>query len=280
MLIRFFISLLFVSLLACGGSATKNEVSAQPAPAVDHFQDMQGCFLLYNMKTNQFEKVIGEENCKTAYPASSTFKPPIAVMAFDSGALKDENQVLKWDGKKGDREELNRDHNAKTWMRDSIVWFSQRLTVKMGLRKVQKYLDAFDYGNKDMKGGIKQAWLVSAGSSGPALKITGYQQIEWMKKLWTNALPVSLRAQKLTQEIMFLETSPSGFEFSGKTGSNFFDPERRHHLGWFISHLKKGEQEYLTVANFRDLKPYAGPGFGGPRAKAITKAILAEQGLW
>ncbi len=254
---------------------------ADPArEAAKYFSGQEGCFLLYNVKSKAFDRVIGDENCKKEYPACSTFKVPLAVMAFDAKALKDENVVLKWDGKKDDREVANHDHNAKTWMSDSIVWFSQRLTKKMGAPKVQKYLDGFNYGNRDLKGGLSQAWLVRPSSNGPALKITAYDQVEFMKKLWADQLPASPRAMKLARELTFLETSPKGFQVNGKTGSNFYDDAKKVNFGWFVAHLQKGDQELIAVANYRDLAPVTEVGYGGPRAKEIVKKILSDEDLW
>lgn len=274
---KIFLFLSISALVSCGSSEKQVQPHAQP---VNYFGSMNGCFLLFNVKTNQFEKVIGEQRCREQLPACSTFKVPLAAMAFDSGVLKDENTVFKWNGKKDIREESNRDHNAKTWMRDSIVWYSQRITPKMGKKKFQNYLDQFNYGNKDLNGGITQAWLVSPASSGPALKISGYEQIDFMKKLWTNQLPVSPRSMQLTRDITFIETSPNGFQLHGKTGSNFYDKERKIHLGWFISHLQKGDQEYIVVTNLSDLGPTEAKGYGGMRARELTKKILADNSLW
>lgn len=267
-------ALLLATLLA---SCTTESKKIEP----QYFPNTEACFLLYNVKTQQFEKTINPERCKTRYPAASTFKVPLAVMAFDARILKDENQTLKWDGKKDEfREVANQDHNARTWMKESIVWFSQRITPRLGRKKLQKYLDGFDYGNQDLSAGLTLAWLVRPNGDAPALKISAYEQIEFMKKLWTNRLPASERAQKLTREITYLETSPNGFQLNGKTGSNFYNDDRKIHFGWFVAHLQKGDQEYITAANFTDLAPYAGEGFGGPRAKSETKRILADLGLW
>ncbi len=259
--------------------------STPPGPdpakgAVKYFSGQEGCFLLYNVKTKAFDKIIGDENCKKEYSPCSTFKVPLAVMAFDAKALKDENVVLKWDGKKDEREVANRDHNAKTWMSDSIVWFSQRLTKKLGVKKVQGYLDGFNYGNRDLRAGITEAWLVRPSSNGPALKITAYDQVEFMKKLWADQLPASPRAMKVARELTFLETSPKGFQLNGKTGSNFFDENKKVNLGWFIAHLQKGDQEYIAVANYRDLAPVEAVGYGGPRTKEIVKQILSDEQRW
>jgi beta-lactamase class D len=236
------------------------------------------------MKKKVFDKVIGEDHCRERLVACSTFKIPLAVMAFDLGVLKDENQTLKWDGKKGFLESHNHDHTAKTWIRDSVVWFSQRLTPQIGKEKIEKYLHAFHYGNEDLSGGLTDAWLISPGDKAPALKISAYEQVEFMKNLWMDRLPVSKRAMQITREISFLETSPQGFKLSGKTGSNYYDhnsgKDKRVGLGWFISHLEKGDNEYIAVANFSDLVPVDAKKYGGLRAKQIVKDILLNEGLW
>ncbi len=282
-----FAAVLFtLALIGCAhkDAKTSNLTSAKPALPESLqksvFAESRGCFLLYDMKSDAFIKVVGEEICRERFVASSTFKVPLAVMAFDSGALRDEKQILKWDGKKESRPEVNRDHDAQTWMRDSVVWFSKRLTPKIGLAKIQKYLRDFKYGNEDMTGGLREAWLVSPGLPDPALRISAYEQVEFLKSLWRDQLPVSKRAMQLTREITYLETSPQGYRLNGKTGSNFFDREHTKHLGWFVGHIEKDGREYLVATVFSDLDPSIEPGFGGPRAKMMTKQWLASENLW
>jgi beta-lactamase class D len=272
---------LLVLVSACVGSSKKTEMTNSDQ---DYFAGAKGCFLLYDMKSKSFKKVIGEENCRERFVACSTFKVPLSVMAFDSGVLKDESQVLKWNGEKGFLKSHDQDHNAKTWMRDSVVWFSQRLTPQLGREKVQQYLHDFKYGNEDFSGDITHAWLVSPGDNDPAVKISAYEQVEFMKNLWTDNLPVSKRATRITRDLTFLETSPHGFKLNGKTGSNYYDhdyqKEKRLGFGWFVSHLEKGDQEYIAVANLSDLTPTDQKQYGGLRAKQITKKILMDEGLW
>ncbi|WP_413568448.1 penicillin-binding transpeptidase domain-containing protein [Bdellovibrio sp. HCB117] len=270
------LSLILAAFVMTACSATSKN-SSEKTNQENFFANQKGCFLLYNMKTGMYDKVIGDEECKTRYPACSTFKVPLAVMAFDAKVLKDENQVLKWDGRKDIRPEVNKDHNAKTWMSDSVVWFSQRITPKLGKKKFQTYLNDFDYGNKDISSGITTAWLNPPQKKG--LQIMAYEQVDFMKKLWTNQLPASERSMELTREITYLETSPNGFKLNGKTGSNFYDKERKVNFGWFIAHVQKDDQEYIAVTNMSDLAPTEA-GYGGPRAKQITKDILKSEGLW
>lgn len=270
--------LIFVFLsLGCAGSAPRPASTEAP---VDPFAGAQGCFLLYDLKNDKFEKIVNEENCRERLPACSTFKVPLAVIAFEEGVLKDENTILKWDGKKDARPEVNRDHDAKSWMSESVVWFSQHLTPKIGESRMKKYLSDFQYGNQDLSEGLTRAWLVSPAEKDKGLRISGFEQVEFMKKLWNEDLPVSKRSQRLARELTFLETSPSGALLHGKTGSNYYDSERKVRLGWFVAHVEKDDREFIAVTRFSDTLPTDEPLYGGAKAKQITKKILESSGLW
>jgi beta-lactamase class D len=245
-----------------------------------YFPQKSSCFLLYNMKTRSFEKQINPENCKLQFPACSTFKVPLAVMAFDAKMLKNEKETLRWDGVNRELEPWNHDQNAQTWMKESVVWFSQRLTPKISERRLKKYLKKFNYGNQNLSGGITEAWLMAPNSLGTPLAISAYEQVDFMRKLWSDELPASRRSQRLTRDITYLETSPKGFKLNGKTGSNFYDKKNNIRLGWFIAHLEGHGKEYIAVTNFSDLKPSAEKEWGGLKSKEITKAILNDLGLW
>lgn len=260
-----------IILVSCGTKIRK----ADPHPDVFAADQLRGCFLLFNVKTQTLEKKIGTI-CDERFTASSTFKVPLAVMAFDSGALKDEKEVLKWDGRKRMLDVWNKDQNAETWMKASVVWFSQRLTPKIGMEKLQKYLDSFNYGNKNIQAGLIDAWLLPTNKPEAALSISPVEQLEFMKKLWSKTLPASARSQELTQKIMYLEELSSGYSMSGKTGSNFFDEKKFYQLGWFVGRFEKAGQEYLTVTAIADLVPYREKQFGGMRAKEFTKILFAE----
>lgn len=267
---KLFCLFLIILLVACASKKTEERTP---------FVDIKGCFLLYNVKTGVYEKEVGD-TCKVRYPACSSFKVPLAVMAFDSGVLKDEKQTFKWDGRKRMLQQWNKNHNAETWMKDSVVWFSQRITPRLGKKKFQAYLDNFEYGNKDISTGITEAWLNNPDDPKGSLAITAYEQTEFMKKLWKNELPASTRSMELARKITFLETSPNGFRLNGKTGSNFYDKDRKLQFGWFISHIENGDKEYIAVTNISDIKPVNTQLFGGQRAKAITLIMLKNSGLW
>ncbi len=243
-------------------------------------KDTAGCFLLYNLKTDSFDAEVGE-TCKLRLPACSTFKVPLAVIAFDSKVLRDANQTLLWDGKPRMLEVWNRDQNARSWMQHSVVWVSQALTPQLGQDRIESYLRSFKYGNASLSSGLQDAWLHPPNNPGGNLELSAYEQVDFLKRLWTDRLSVSAEAMRMTREIMYAATSSGGWQLSGKTGSNFYAEGRSYQLGWFVAHLKRKGEEYIVVANLSDRKAFTGVGgFGGPRAKELTLRFLKERNLW
>lgn len=265
---------------------TQKSESTAPVAISTYFESWNGCFLLYDLKKNKWDEVYNQERCEERHAPCSTFKVPLALMGFETGVLKDESTLFKWDGKQRSIPAWNQDHTAATWMSNSVVWYSQLLTPQMGRKKIQSFINKFDYGNKDFSGGLKDAWLTPApimdqDPTKSSIKISGYEQIEFLKKLWTEKLPVSQRSMELTQKIMFLETSPKGFTLQGKTGTGYTGPGYKQRLGWFIAHIEGNGQEYLAVVNLNDLPNKPGPdGFASSHAKEIMKKVLVSKGLF
>ncbi|WP_374029356.1 penicillin-binding transpeptidase domain-containing protein [Bdellovibrio bacteriovorus] len=258
------------------GSATASELSLK-------FLGMDGCALLYDMNKKVWLEEFNPERCKRRHAPCSTFKVPLAVMAFDSGTLKDASTLFKWDKVPRSLDVWNQDHTAQSWMTNSVVWYSQEITKRMGRKKVQEYLTKFDYGNKDFSGGLQDAWLTPAPFSKnvkTSVLISAYEQISFLEKLWNQQLPVSEHAMKTTKEILLLETSPSGAKLYGKTGSGYVDFKQNKRLGWFIAVVEKGSERYLGVVTYNDLDPQKEPAFASGPAKKILKEILAEKGLF
>lgn len=266
----FFLTLL-LSLTSC---ATKKT-----------FPEKDVCYLLYDLKKEKFEEVINEKRCHERFPAASTFKVALSVMAFDSGIFKDETYpVFRANGKKFTIEAWNKDQTPVSWMRDSTVWLSQEITPKITMDKIMQYLNDFQYGNQDMTAGLKYSWLTPAPfihePMQNSLKISGFEQINFLKRLWREELNASKDSQRMTLKIMSLDKSPNGAQLIGKTGSGFKDDNYDIRLAWFVGHIVKDESEYLVVLNFTD-KTKQSPGiFGGREAKEMAIKLLSDKGLW
>lgn len=224
----------FAAVLLVTGTAT----AADPDFAA-RFAGRDGCFVLYDLTADKVVARFNPRRCEERVSPCSTFKVPLALMAFDAGILANETTELKWDGTKTSREVWNRDHTAASWMRDSVVWFSKRLTAQLGTSKVKTYLAEFDYGNRDMSGGLTRAWLESS------LKISPDEQLRFWRSFWREQLPVSEHAYAMTKRITLVATSPAGWTLHGKTGSG-------GSIGWFAGHVARGGREYVFVSSFTD----------------------------
>jgi beta-lactamase class D len=200
------------------------------------------CFLVHNFKTNENILQIGD-GCDQASTPASTFKIPNSIIALDSQVVANPDVKLPWDGTKKTIPTHEQDHSLKTAMRDSVVWYYQRLAQKVGEARYKKYLNNFSYGNQDISGGLTQFWL------GSSLQVTPRQQLEFLKKLYRNTLSVSSYSMEQTRLIMEIpHVFPAPWRLAGKTGSG---TEHGMNVGWFVGYLTQGDSEYVFVSRWK-----------------------------
>ncbi len=240
------------------------------------FGDRNGCFLISDLKA---EKIIAEYNslrCKKHFSPYSSFKITAALMAFEKGVIKDENQVIKWDGVKRSREEINKDLTPLTWMSNSAKWVTEWIMPQIGQDSIQSFLKAFNYGNQDFSGGFKDAWVSSS------LKISAREQVTFLSNFWNKKLGLSNRTTDLTKKIIFIKKVGANAELYGKTGTGCLvgdacleRPDKM--IGWFVGVLKSDSNLYVFAGNASDLKPQGPPA--GPRMRETTIEILKQMSL-
>lgn len=97
-------------------------------------------------------KCVGGARCETRYAPASTFKAPHAVIALDVGALSGPEHELPWDGKRRWVSAWNRDHTLASAIRDSVVWYFQRVAPQIGRDRMAAGLAQLDYGNQTNRG--------------------------------------------------------------------------------------------------------------------------------
>jgi len=203
-------------------------VSAQTNNMVD-------CFIV----KEETKYLINEgENCNTRYSPASTFKIPLALIGYESGILKDENHPI-WKSEKPItflKDYWSKEKTPASWMRYSIVWYSQMLTTKLGIKNLQKYIDKLNYGNRDLSGnagmndGLTQSWLSSS------LLISPLEQINFIELLAKNDLPFSKKSQMETKNLIRLfdeSLLSNGWILYGKTGTDI-DKKTGERRGYFV----------------------------------------------
>lgn len=249
------------------------------------------CILLFSSKANALEScfiasmdgmIITEQgDLDQYYPPCSTFKIAISLMGFDSGILVDEKEPV-WVFTKGYVDWLKRwrqPHDPKLWLANSCVWYSQKITKKLGIEKFSEYVRRFNYGNQDTSGdrgennGLTNCWLSSS------LSISPRQQLDFLNKLVANRLPVSIKAQEITKKIMYQETFENGWDLYGKTGSGYqLDVNgnrlKDRQVGWFIGFICKDEQVMTFVYLIADEKSQY--SYASLRARAACKDAIRE----
>lgn len=225
------------------------------------------CFLV-----KEKTKVLKNEGrCELAYAPHSTFKIALSLMGFDSGILVSPTEPsfpFKAEYSAGINV-CKGDHDAKTWMRDSCVWFSQVLTSKLGMEKFRNYVQKFNYGNKDVSGdpgkdnSLKQSWLNSS------IRITPDEQIAFIQNMIDGKLPVSAKALEMTKKILFIQELPGGWSLYGKTGNGRYLGELQQ--GWFVGWIEKGGRKLAFVNHIVDESKQSTYASFRSRNEALTK---------
>lgn len=224
---------------------------------------VKGTFILYALKQEQY-LVYNAERANTRFIPASTFKILNSLVALETGAVKDENEVIKWDGVQREFPAWNQDQTMRSAIKDSVVWFYQELARRIGQERMQRYIDLANYGNRDISGGIDKFWLQGG------LRISPKEQIDFLVKLYQNKLPFSKRSVKIVKNIMINEKT-NDYVLRGKTG---WDRHFKPQIGWYIGYLERDSNAYFFAINLEVNK------VDDTKARInITRSILAEMGL-
>lgn len=185
----------------------------------------------------------------------STFKILNSIISLDTGVVKDENETIKWDGVVREYPAWNRDHNMRSAIAVSAVWFYQELAKRVGSGMMQVGVTAAEYGNMDTTHTLTDFWLADG-----SLKISANEEVDFLARMMEDKLPFSARSVDVTKDIMTLERH-DGYVLGGKTGSC-------GGIGWFVGFLEDGSNTKVFAFNIK------GEGANGAEAKKIALEYL------
>ncbi|AXH09248.1 class D beta-lactamase [Malaciobacter halophilus] len=175
---------------------------------------------------------------KPLLPAS-TFKIPNSLIILNEKLLHDENQIIKWDKKKRFLNVWNQDQTLKTAFRYSCVWCYQKFAKKISIQKYEKYLKLLDYGNKKVGIDSSSFWLDGD------IKITAFEQVEFLRKLYLNNLPLDKKYINIVKDIMFEEKNRK-YKLSSKTG---WATSVKNKHGWYVGFLETKKEVWFFATN-------------------------------
>src|SRR5215210_1785005 len=206
--------------------AQSGATTTQPALASYFKPYPAGAFVLYDLKRDSYLRH-DEARCRERFSPFSTFKIPNSLIGLDTGVIPDAEFRIKWDAKKYPAFDQDtppfstwwQDQTLRTALKRSAVWYYRELALKVGEKRMKEYVDKLDYGNEDASGPLNGFWLNSS------LKISADEQVEFLKRLHKEDLPVAKRSIKILKEIMTLEETPD-YKLSGKTGGGSLGENR------------------------------------------------------
>jgi len=242
-------------------------ISAQAQDVEKYFDeyDVNGSFVMYDMNSDKYF-FYDSTRCNTGYSPASTSKIINALIGLETGVVTDENFVIPWDGVKRWIDAWNKDLDLKEAMRVSGVPYFQELARRIGYERLNEMYKKLNYGNMDISGGVDQFWLSGA------LRITQMQQIDFLKRLYKEELPVSKRSMDIVKSIIVLADT-NGYVMSGKTGWSQNDT---NNIGWLVGWVEKSGNVYFYAANVEgalDNNKFA------ESRRVITENILRDLGI-
>jgi len=179
---------------------------------------------------------------------ASTFKIPNSLIALETEVVQDpDKDVFKWDGVTRSIEAWNKDHTMRSAIAVSAVPVYQEIARRIGPERMQKFVDLFDYGNRNIGGGIDQFWLTGD------LRIDPVQQVDFVDRLRRGVLPVSKRSQDLVRDILPVTKVGDAVVHakSGLLGAERGEPS----LGWIVGWAEKGDAQTVFALNMDCKEP-------------------------
>jgi beta-lactamase class D OXA-48 len=225
--------------------------------------DTDGTFVLYDLKRDVYQ-ACNISRAEQRFSPASTFEIPGSLIALQTGVVKSDRQVFRWDGVQRANEDWNSDHDLRSAFRFSVVPVYQQIARQTGAARMHQYVRLFAYGNEDTSGGIDRFWLDGS------LKISALEQVRFLRRLYKNQLQVKARTSRTIRSIMTTE-SDSGYIVRAKTAWADGNPQ----IGWWVGWIEHGGDAYFFALNL-DIST---PEQHAQEREQIGRRILMDEGI-
>jgi beta-lactamase class D len=232
---------------------------------------VNGTFTMLDAQSGNFVRHNPKRAARRYLPAS-TFKIPNSLIALESKVASGPDFSIKWDPARNPQQSWwppvwAKDHTMRTALPNSVVWYYQQIARRVGQGRMQSYVNQFEYGNRDISGGIDQFWLTGG------LRISADEQVDFLRRFYNRQLGVSNTTTQIVKDLLVLEQT-SQYRLSGKSGwAGLGDPSAAQ-LGWLVGYLEREGQVYFFAMNIDIQKN------GDAAARLmITKEVFHQLGL-
>ncbi|WP_433224764.1 class D beta-lactamase [Microtetraspora malaysiensis] len=199
---------------------------------------VRGTFALFDVRQGRTTVVDAARAQKRLIPAS-TFKIPHSLIALETKAVKDENEVIPYGGQPQPFPEWEHDMNLRDAIRVSNVPVFQTLARRIGLKRENQWVNRLNYGNGRIGPVVDRFWL-----DGP-LEISAVEQTRFLSRLARQQLPASKRNQLTVRELLKIEEK-DGYALFAKTG---WGMSTTPNIGWWVGWVERGDRLYTFALN-------------------------------
>jgi beta-lactamase class D len=240
------------------------------------FGEVEGAFVWRDCATGE-ETVFAEATADTAFGPCSTFKIWNSLIGLEEGILAEpDGPFWTWDGEERNFAAWNADQTWRSAFAASCVPAFQELARKIGVERMQSWLEKLAYGNMDQCGRPDGFWLPRAGRA--TIMITPREQARMICRLVNGELPVKTESVAKLTDVMKLVETEQGTLY-GKTGSGLRDgpdgPKSNvdFDMGWLVGFVESSGKTYAYACLV------LGDGLTGKNARQVVEQAVKAGGL-
>ncbi len=224
--------------------------------------NVSGCIAVFDSSKNVL-LCNNVDLLNTGHLPASTYKIVNTLIGLETGTITADH-VFRWDGAPRAMPAWERDLTLAEAFKVSCVPCYQELARSIGTEKMQKWVDAFNYGSIVINDSTLDIfWLQGASTISPM------QQIDFLRRLHDKQLPITEQTHAAMMNVMSIMATNDGTLY-GKTGWAIRDGSD---IGWFVGWMQSATNvRYVAVC----IQPKPGFDMGGWTA---TRRQLAELAL-
>lgn len=257
--------------LLLGGAPAAPPVVEQDCRAEFERYGVQGSFLLYDAAAGRY-MAYNAARCRQGFLPASTFKIPNTLIGLETGALRDTAELCRWDGQRRAFAQWNEDMPFARALRVSAVPCYQQLARRVGVPAYRQWLRRLGYGRMQVTPATLDTFWLDGAS-----RITQFEQVDFLRRLYAEALPVASRHQRAVKQLLVLKKTPQ-YTLCGKTGWRFRSATNPDN-GWLVGWLTRADGRTAFFA--LNVEPLPGPPnddqFLASR-RAVAEAVLQQLG--
>jgi beta-lactamase class D len=156
------------------------------------------------------------------------------------------------------------------------------VTGRLGAAGVRGYVQAFDYGNRDLSSVAGMSDAAALSELSPTLAISPAEQTVFLRKVVKRSLPLSAHAYDMTARLLRQDALANGWEVYGKTGTARArlpdgSEDEAQYIGWFVGWASKGGRTLVFARLLQH--PLDARQYAGARARDALLSELARRPL-